>query len=122
MSDPSLDELLARARTVEVRPDQGARSVDAVLRTPIAEAPRRRWWLSGVSAAAACALWVAAMPCRRPGPAAPAALQVGERVAIVAEPGTRYRIVGATSAATEIAVERGAVTARLWPGAARHRL
>ena len=42
MSDLSLDALVARARRVEIRPDQGERSVDAVLRTPLGTATRNR--------------------------------------------------------------------------------
>jgi hypothetical protein len=47
---------------------------------------------------------------------------IGERVAIVAAPGTEYRIVAATAERTRIVVIHGTVTARLGHGGAAHQL
>src|SRR5262249_56220205 len=85
---------------------------------------RRRGWVpwlaAGVAAAAAVlvALWWqgdAAIAPRAP-------LQIGDHVAILAAPGTAYRVVRSDAAGTEIAVEHGAVTARLWRTAQPYRL
>jgi hypothetical protein len=96
-----------------------------------APAPRRwlPWLVAGAAAAAAVAfaLWprgtqtieIAVRPVHVDVAAAPIA--IGERVAIVVEPGTAFRVLRADHDETRIAVDRGAVTARLFHGAA-HRL
>lgn len=123
-------ELLARAlrdaRGLRLDDDVVRARVDDHLRVARATAPSRglrRWWpalIGGVAVAAAIALVVV-----RPAPPAVAQMNVvdiGPRVAIAARPGATYRVIAATADATEIAVVSGEVTARLYPGAAPHRL
>lgn len=124
-----LDHLVERARRAEVRSD----AADAYVRElerwarPARAAPLR-WLVPGIAAAAVAAIAIAIVWPRAAGPNVPAAavasapVRVGDRVAIVADPGTEYRVVAATADETRIAIERGAVTARLWHGAAPHRL
>lgn len=125
---PTLDALIACAREAEVRPELVdaaiAEAARAARRAPADEA--RRSWRSmfggvGLAAAAALLLWVA-WPRAERGADRAAPVRLGDRVAIVAEPGTHYAVEVATDERTELVIERGAVTARLWPGAATHRL
>jgi len=119
----SLPDLLERARRTEVRGELATARVAEVVRWV---QPESRWrWLpfsaglAVAAAAAALAIWMWRTPATTP---LLGAVQVGDRVAIVSEPGTQYRIAATTRDATEIVVERGAVTARLWPGTQRHQL
>jgi len=49
-------------------------------------------------------------------------LVLGDHVAVVAAPETVYRVVRADAAGTELAIDRGIVTARLWHTEQPHRL
>lgn len=118
----SLPELIERARRTEVRADLAEARVGELVRW--APPPEARWrWLpfgAGLAVAAAAAamiVWLVRTP-----PAEPQPISIGDRVTIVSEPGTHYRVATASHDATEIVVERGAVTARLWPGSERHEL
>src|SRR4051812_32120613 len=118
-----LDALIERARSATVdraQAERYVRELDRWARPVPARAPRRwvPWLAAGVAATAAVlvALWWR-------GAAAPGTpVQIGDQVAILAAPGTAYRVVRSDAAGTEIAVERGAVTARLWHTARPHRL
>src|SRR5262249_34851534 len=55
-------------------------------------------------------------------PPAAAPITIGDRVAIVVEPGTAFRVIRAAADETRILVERRAVTARLFHPTAGHRL
>jgi hypothetical protein len=117
-----LDRLIERARSANVdrgEADRYVRELDRWARSAPA-APPRRWvpWLAGGLAAAAAVLVVLWWR----GGAAIAPVQIGNQVAILAAPGTAYRVVRSDPAGTEIAVEHGAVTARLWRIAQPHRL
>jgi hypothetical protein len=79
-----------------------------------------RWWLGGAFAFAAAALLLLLLGRRGGDPAQP--MRIGERVAVVAATGARYRVVAADAAHTQILVENGTLTARLFPGAAPHEL
>ncbi|HSR97472.1 MAG TPA: hypothetical protein VLM79_10500 [Kofleriaceae bacterium] len=131
-----LDAVIRRARSATVRRDAAEayvreleRSTDGSSdlgwsRTP--DELRRPSWLAPTLAIAAVVVVVSLAagllltPRGQPPPLA--AVRIGERVAIVAEPGTVYRIVRASGDETAIEVERGEVTARLWPGTHAHRL
>jgi hypothetical protein len=118
----AVDRLVDRARTAVVDRAAAERCVDELERwaRPQAAAPRWVPWLAaGLAAAAtiALALWWRAGALERPGP-----VVLGDRVAIMAAAGTVYRVIRAEAGDTELAVERGAVTARLWPSGAPHRL
>jgi hypothetical protein len=119
-----LAALIERARGASVDRTEAERYVRELERwaRPVPQ-PRRwsSWLVPAVAAAAAVAvvvLWL--------GQSAPVAarlpIQIGDRVAIVAASGTAYRVVHADRDASEIAIERGTVTARLWPGRTPHRL
>ena len=115
-----LDALVTAARDATIRRDVAETYVRELDRWA-ARPPERRWWplwLGGAAMAAA----VVAVVVMRPRELEPIALRIGDRVAIVAEPGTAYRVVTATADATTIEVAHGAVTARLWPGARLHHL
>jgi hypothetical protein len=120
-----LDRLIERARSATVDRGEAERYVRELDRwaRSAPTAPPRRWvpWLvAGVAAAAAVlvVLWW-----RGDAAIAPATpVQIGNQVAVLAAPGTAYRVVRSDPAATEIAVEHGAVTARLWRTAQPHRL
>jgi hypothetical protein len=117
-----LDAAIATARTATVDRAAAERYVRELERWAGRPAPRRRWpWLAGGAASAVVAAAVALLVLGRRAPE-PRAIQVGAQVAVVAAPDTAYRVVRADRGATEIAVERGAVTARLWHGARAHRL
>jgi len=116
----SLPELIERARRTEVRADLAERRVAELVRWT---RPATSRWLpfgAGLAVAAAAAamiVWLIRTPPPEQSP-----VSIGDRVAIVSEPGTRYRVATASHEATEIVVDRGAVTARLWPGAQPHEL
>ena len=119
----NLDQLVDRARGLAVRTDVAETYVRDLDRWARPERTRRTWipWLAtGLATAAAIvvfALWSRATPAMLAMP-----VQVGDRVTIIAEPGTSYRVVAASDAETRIAVDRGAVTARLWHGSTPHHL
>jgi hypothetical protein len=121
-----LDDMLVRARSLEVRDEAADRYVAELSRWSRAAASPRRsrvpWFAAGFGLAAAAAVIVLLV--LRPAPEAGgnAALRFGERVAIIAEPNTQYRVLAADHDRTEVLVERGTVTARLWPGVQPHRL
>jgi hypothetical protein len=122
---PDLSRLVERARAARVA-DADARAYVAELgRWARVEAePRRRWWpawIGGGFALAAATLVVWLLVGRRDVTGS-SPLQIGARVAIVAEPNTSYRVVSAEAARTEILVERGSVTARLFHGERAHEL
>ncbi|MBK9037261.1 MAG: hypothetical protein IPL61_39465 [Myxococcales bacterium] len=121
---PGLDDLLARARAAEVRPELAAAAVaDAARAVRVAAPPRRwRWPLVAGGLAVAAAVLVLLVRPRPGGPTAATVLTIGDRVAIAVEPGGRYGVVAADADRTIIAIERGTVTARLWPGARRYHL
>jgi hypothetical protein len=121
-----LEVLIQRARDVGVRDDHARVYVGELARWGAAAPvrPRRTWvpWLAGAFAIAVLIVVVVAprvVP-RRGTVAGPLAL--GDRVAIVAEPNTTYRVARATADETVVDVERGTLTARLWPGESVHRL
>ncbi len=117
-----LDALIEVARGATIRRDLASTYVRELDRWAARQPERRRWplWAAGGLAMAAAAVMIFTIT--RPVGVAPTALRIGDRVAIVAEPGTEYRVVTATADETAIDVEHGAVTARLWPGAAPHHL
>jgi hypothetical protein len=129
---PTLDDLVRRARAATVAPDVAAAYVAELGRRVAAVPPRpaRPWraWLAGGAfgaalAAAAAIVIIVARPGSGTAPAgAGAPVQVGDRVAIATAPGTAYRIAVADVGRTEIVVDRGELTARLYPGSAAHRL
>lgn len=120
-----LDALIERARHTNVDHSEAERYVRELDRwaRPAPESPPHRWgpWLAAGFAAAVVALVVmrwrgdAAIEPRTP-------VRIGDHVAILAAPETEYRVVRSDAAGTEIAVEHGAVTARLWPTEQPHRL
>jgi hypothetical protein len=116
-----IDSLLARARSATVRDELAAARVAELARWARRAPARRAWWALGAATVVGVAAIVVLVT--RPAPELRGEpVQVGARVAIVAEPGTRYRLAVTTAELTDIVVERGAVTARLWPGAVPHRL
>lgn len=130
-ADTALDAAVAQARAlrlddavVRARADECARWALAAERAP---RPFAWWWPAGAALAAAAAivaLVVRPAPPSSPLPEAAAApiVGIGARVAIVASPGAAYRVLAATAERTDISIASGAVTARLYPGAAPHRL
>jgi len=122
---PDLDHLLARARQAEVRPELAVAAVAAAARAAHAPAVAHRPWWPRIAAGAGLALALAAVVLlawpRRAAPPA-AVVAIGDRVAIAVSPGGRYAVAAADDERTVVVVERGAVTARLWPGARPHRL
>jgi hypothetical protein len=117
-----LDAVIDRVRRATVNRAAAERYVRELDRWAGHEARGRRvpWFAAAcvVAAALAVALWPRGEAPRE----AVAPVWLGERVALVAEPATAYRVVHADAATTEIAVERGAVTVRLWHATAPHRL
>ena len=119
-----LDDAIARARDLTVREDHARRYVVELARWARPVSEPRRWRAPAfafavvVAAAAATLLLLV----RRDTAERSEAIRVGDRVAIVAEPSTRYRVVAADAEHTDVLVERGTLTARLWPGARPHRL
>ena len=118
-----LDQLVDRARGLHVRSDAAAAYVRELDRWARPEA-RRVWPWFAVAATAAAAVVIAVVmrPAVAPAVVAIEPVHVGDRVAIVAAPGTAYRVVAASDAETRIAVDRGSITARLWHGATPHHL
>jgi hypothetical protein len=127
-----LDTLVERARTATVRAGPADAYVREVERWA-APAPKRwlPWLVTAATAAAAViaiALWphdtqrieIAVRPVHVDLPATPP-IAIGDRVAIVVEPGTAFRVIRAAGDETRIAVDHGVVTARLFHGAP-HRL
>jgi hypothetical protein len=117
-----LDDLIAHARRLPVH-DAAARRYVAELRRwarPEPRPTRLPWLAAGFAIAAAAIVLLVVL---RPGVATePSAISIGDRVAIIAEPRTHYRVIAADAEHTEVVVDRGTVTARLWPGARPHRL
>ncbi len=127
MTAPSLDTLVARARAVGVRPGPAEQCVADVLRLArvSAPAPRFRWLvpvLAGCALAATGAAVVALMTRTDAPVVAASPVWVGDRVAVMPEGAASYRVVEAGGEGTTIEVTRGAVTARLLPDPAPHRL
>lgn len=118
-----LDTLIERARSATVDRRVAERYVRELDRWARPEPPARRWvpWLAAGFAIAAAVIAVLRWPSSTPS-VADMPVRIGERVAIVAAPETAYRVVRADAEGTEIAVERGAVTARLWRRETPHRL
>jgi hypothetical protein len=118
-----LDGLVQNARDVAVRADAADRYVRELERWAPPVVSRRPWWLVGAGAAVAAAAIVALVVVRRPGSEQPLApVRIGDRVAIVADVGTSYRVLDATADETRIAIDDGTVTARLWHDGHPHRL
>ena len=117
-----LDALVSAARAATIRRDLADGYVRELDRWALRPPVRRMWpvWV-GAGVALAAAATAVLLIAHDPALDAPA-VRIGERVAIVSEPGTSYRVVEATPGATTIEVEHGAVTARLWPGATPHQL
>jgi hypothetical protein len=80
------------------------------------------WLALGTAAAAAIVIALVMRPAPPAAVIAVEPLQISDRVAILAAPGTAYRIVAASETETRIAVDRGSITARLWHGATPHHL
>jgi hypothetical protein len=119
----SLDDLITRARELDVRPEHVSAYVADLARWTRRERdlPRQRRWpafLVGFAAAATIAIviWLVHAPSR--GTESPT--QIGDRVAILAARGSRYVVAAIDTSHTEISIERGAVTARVFPGASAH--
>jgi hypothetical protein len=121
-----LDHLISRARTLNVRPEHAATYVTELGRWARASEPepRRRWipWMLGAFATAAAAIALVLFLGRDARSSEGDVVRVGQRVAIVAAPSTTYRVVVADRDHTTLEVERGTVTARLYPGTQRHEL
>jgi hypothetical protein len=122
MTARSLDDLLARARLVEVRPSRGAQVVAEVVRdAAAAPGPRTRaWWIPALAVCAAVAAVM--MLSRRAVDPAADPQRLGPRVAIIAAPGARYQVAAVDDDHADIIVEQGAITARLWHGPTPYRL
>lgn len=129
--DELLDAAIAQARALRLADDVVQTRADEYVRWPrtvdAASRGMRRWWPAMAMAAAGAAAAIAVIVlARRPPTAAvapPAAIvEVGPRVALAASPDARYAVRQATADATDIVVTSGAVTARLYPGAAPYRL
>ncbi|HEY1814729.1 MAG TPA: hypothetical protein VGG74_20420 [Kofleriaceae bacterium] len=119
----NLDDLIARARQLDVRPEHASAYVADLARWTRRERelPQPRRWpafVVGFAAAAtiAAVLWLV----RAPSATTAAPTQIGDRVAILASAGSRYAVAAIDASHTEIAIERGAVTAHVFPGASAH--
>ncbi|HEY3803943.1 MAG TPA: hypothetical protein VGL61_15110 [Kofleriaceae bacterium] len=119
----NLDDLIARARQLDVRPEHASAYVADLARWTRRERelPQPRRWpafLVGFAAAAtiAAVLWLV----RAPSATTASPTQIGDRVAILASAGSRYAVAAIDASHTEIAIERGAVTAHVFPGASAH--
>jgi hypothetical protein len=115
-----LDALIQRARGATVRREVAEAYVRELERWTSRRKTRpwRAWALATAAAAAAATL---VLVLRADGPEL-TPVRIGDRVAIVVEPGTSYRIVHASPDDTAIEVDHGEVTARLWPGVGAHHL
>ena len=91
-----LDALVERARQVGVREDHAHAYVARLATASVTVQPRRVWvpWLVGAFGLAAAAVMLLLL--LRPSAQLGAAIAVGDRVAIIAEPATRYRIARTT--------------------------
>jgi hypothetical protein len=119
-----LDQMIEHARAATVDRDAAERYVRELDRwaRPAVPAPLWRWLMLGAGAglaAAAIALVVIGWPRATDDDLAP--VRVGPQVAVVADADSLYHVVRTDHDATVVEIERGAVTARLWPGA-HHRL
>lgn len=119
----NLDDLITRARQLDVRPEHASAYVADLARWTRRERdlPQPRRWpafVVGFAAAAtiAAVLWLV----RAPSATTAAPTQIGDRVAILASAGSRYAVAAIDASHTEIAIERGAVTAHVFPGASAH--
>src|ERR1044071_7023661 len=117
-----LDALIERARSATVDRAAAERYVRELERRGRV-APRSRWWLPWLAgglaaAAAAIVLWLWPEPSRLLGEL----VAISDRGTVVADPDTEYHVAHGGVDDTTITVERGAVTARLWPGVRSHRL
>ena len=116
----SLDDLITRARELDVRPEHVSAYVADLARWTRREREQRRWpaFLVGFAAAAtiAIAIWLV----HAPSTTTESPTQIGDRVAILAAPGSQYVVAAIDASHTEISIERGAVTARVFPGASAH--
>jgi hypothetical protein len=116
--------VIARARAATVHRAAAERYVGELDRWARPAPQPRRWvaWLTtggaAVVAAVVVALWIAG---RAPSETL-TPVRIGDRVAIIAAPASVYRVVRADPGATEIAIDRGTVTARLWRTDRPHRL
>jgi hypothetical protein len=120
-----LDDMITRARQLPVDEAGAQRYVAELGRWAHREQPapsRGPWFVLGFgfAAAAAAIAVVVLLPPRTAREIS--AVRIGERVAIVAEPNTQYRVLASEGERTELFVERGTITARLWPGARPHHL
>lgn len=120
-----LDTLIERARSASVDRAEAERYVRELDRwaRPV---PRPQRWVPWLVPAVAVLAFVVVLLCW-PGQSAPVVasrlpIWIGDRVAIIAAPGTAFRVVRADRDSSEIAVDRGTVTARLWRGRQPHRL
>lgn len=115
-----VDALIHRARGATVRRDVAETYVRELERWT-SRRPARSWraWALAAAAAAGAAIVVLML---RGGASALTPVRIGDRVAIVVEPGTSYRILRAGPDDTTIEVDHGEVTARLWPGIRAHQL
>jgi hypothetical protein len=121
-----LERAVAQARQLTVSPERAEARARETVRwgRAVQAAQRRAPWrpvlaVAAVAAAAAIALWW------RPGPERPepmAITDVGERVALAPGPGALFSVVESSPSSTVIRVAAGQVTARLYRGAAGHRL
>ncbi len=125
MTKPTLDALIARAREIDVRrahADEYSRELARWAR-PVG-APRRWGPAFGGLVVAFAAVATIILIVRTPSRAVQSddPIQLGERVAVLSEPGTSYRVMQTDAARTEVVVDRGTVTARLFQGVASHEL
>jgi hypothetical protein len=122
---PALDQLIDRARAARVADDDAREYVAQLGRWARVEPDPRRawpWWLGGGLALATAAAIVLLVIGRTNDATEATPVQIGDRVAIVAAPDTIYRVAATDAQHTEVVVERGTVTARLFPGERGHRL
>lgn len=121
-----LDEMIARARTLDVREDDARQFVSGLAQwAGKSEPARARWpWAVLAAAAAAATAVVVLLLVTRESPrhVEASAIRLGDRVAIVAAPSTQYRVIATDETRTVVDVSRGTVTARLWPGPHAYRL
>jgi hypothetical protein len=120
-----LNDLIECARAVGVRADHArdyVAGLPSLAATPAS--PRRAWapWLVGAFGLAAAAVMLVLLLRGSDDGGNIAAITVGDRVAIIADPATTYRIARTTATETIVEVDRGTITARLWSGEVGHRL
>ncbi len=120
-----LDQLIQRARDTDVREDVARARLDELGRWARSSEPRSRGWpwvLALASAATAATAVLVTWFVLRDPPRGLDDVRLGDRVAIVASPGARYRVETSAADRTTIAVDHGTLTARLWPGPTPHAL